>query len=200
MNQAKRPLCDRCHYTIQNCLCEHIQVINNRTQLMILQHPSEVKNAKNTARLAQLCFANCEVYIGETEDDFSQLRNTLNAHSALLYPSDDAILLNENNAANHHISQLILIDGTWKKAHKILQLNPWLTQLPAVSFATLPKNQYHIRKAPRADSLSTLEAAAFGLAQLEQADIQPAYDLLAAMMEQQFKHMPEHVRKRYQSP
>ncbi|MEI8618884.1 hypothetical protein P4S63_22370 [Pseudoalteromonas sp. B193] len=55
-----------------------------------------------------------------------------------------------------------------EKSHKILQLTTLLNQFKTVSFKQLPKNRYAIRKAPRADSLSTLEAVAHGCFLIEQ--------------------------------
>ncbi len=192
----KRAVCTSCHYPESHCLCIHVKHITNKTKLIILQHPSEVKNAKNTARLAKLCFSQCELHIGESEHDFNHLRNLPVGTTCVLYPSEQSISLDTNHELNE-ITHLILIDGTWKKAHKILMLNPWLQTHRFVSFTSVPTNQYTIRKAPRADSLSTIEAIAHSISLIEQCDVTPAYDLLKQMMELQYKHMPEHVRQRY---
>jgi DTW domain-containing protein YfiP len=72
--------------------------------------------------------------------------------------------------------QLVLIDATWRKARKMLALNPLLQTLPRWGLRALPPSRYAIRKAQRPEQRSTLEAACLGLGQLER---EPArYDAL----------------------
>ena len=72
--------------------------------------------------------------------------------------------------------QLVLIDATWRKARKMLALNPLLQALPRWGLRALPPSRYAIRKAQRPEQRSTLEAACLGLGQLER---EPArYDAL----------------------
>jgi DTW domain-containing protein YfiP len=72
--------------------------------------------------------------------------------------------------------QLVLLDATWRKARKMLALNPLLQALPRWGLCELPPSRYAIRKAQRPEQRSTLEAACLGLGQLER---KPAcYDAL----------------------
>ncbi|WP_425542099.1 DTW domain-containing protein [Bowmanella denitrificans] len=70
-----------------------------------------------------------------------------------------------------------------KRPSNIYQCNPWLTALPCWHFAHPPASQYQ-RKAHRSDSLSTLEAAAYGLHLLENIDTAPL--LVLQQKRQQF--------------
>ncbi|MCG7533497.1 tRNA-uridine aminocarboxypropyltransferase [Pseudoalteromonas sp. OOF1S-7] len=197
----KRPLCNHCHFPLQTCVCQYLcSAIHNRCKILVLQHPSEAKVAKNTARLLSLQLTNVEVVRGESAADFTATRSQLQSGAcALLYPSDKALTLSENGHQDTlpKIETLVVLDGTWKKVHKMLMLNPWLMTLPHVSFAHLPENQYHIRKAEQAFSLSTLEATAHFLHLYEQISPAPLYQALAGMIEQQTRQMPEHVKLRY---
>lgn len=196
-----RELCPHCGFSIRTCLCDAINIINNKLKIIILRHPSEEKVAKNTARLLQLGLKNCEIIQGESENDFSVLASLPKTTTAVLYPSDDSLKLDDSVQAMHDfkssLTHLIVIDGTWKKAFKILKLTPTLESFKAVSFNHLPTNKYTIRKAPRADSLSTLEAVAHSLALIENCDVSPLYQLLNALIDKQTQHMPEHVKARY---
>ncbi|WP_040644452.1 tRNA-uridine aminocarboxypropyltransferase [Pseudoalteromonas rubra] len=199
----KRALCDHCHFPLQTCVCPFLgSTIHNRCKIVVLQHPSEAKVAKNTVRLLSLQLSNIEVIQGESEADFSDIRTQLQSQAcALLYPSDNALTLDVTSYQQDlpHIETLVVLDGTWKKVHKILMLNPWLMSLPHVSFANLPENQYSIRKAEQAFSLSTLEATAHFLHLYEQIPPAPFYQALAGMIAQQTRHMPDHVKLRYLS-
>ncbi|MDQ9090924.1 tRNA-uridine aminocarboxypropyltransferase [Pseudoalteromonas haloplanktis] len=198
-----RTLCEHCKFSLSTCLCEDLSVLDNKLKIIILQDPNEIKVSKNTARLLTLCLSQCELIIGETQADFSLLETLPVASTALLYPDQDAVLLDDAGIATktfaEQLSHLIVLDGTWKKAFKIMQLTPSLNNFKKVSFATIPKNRYRIRKAPRADSLSTLEAVAHSLMLIENANTTGLYQALDALNNKQTQFMPEHVKARYQA-
>ena len=181
----KRHYCMVCQFPLSVCLCKFVHKTCNSVELIVLQHPSETKVAKNTARLLALALQNIQIVVGETAQDFRQLQAFCLQHRndvALLYPSTVSRPLEELNKA-HNIKYLLLLDGTWKKAFKLYQCNPWLTALPCWHFAHPPASQYQ-RKAHRSDSLSTLEAAAYGLHLLENIDTAPL--LVLQQKRQQF--------------
>jgi DTW domain-containing protein YfiP len=194
-----RSLCNVCNFALNSCVCAAVSLLNNHVKVIILQHPSEQKVTKNTAKLLPLSLTNCQIIHGESEADFKQLNSLPSRSTVLLYPHQHAIFLDDKPAlsALEPITHLIVIDGTWKKAYKILQLTPLLQQFTAVSFKQLPKNKYTIRKAPRADSLSTLEAIAHSLQLIEGLNPAPLYALLDALIDKQTALMPPHVKARY---
>ncbi|MBQ4832577.1 DTW domain-containing protein [Pseudoalteromonas sp. MMG010] len=195
-----RALCQHCEFAINTCICHAITAIKNPVHVIVLQHPSETKVTKNTAKLLNLSLSHCEIVIGENSNDFNAVLNNLpTANTVLLYPNENS--KNIDNSVTLEklptITHLIVIDGTWKKAYKIFQLTTQLQRFTCISFNTIPKNQYRIRKAPRIDSLSTLEAVAHSLFLISNQDPAPLYKLLQALNHQQTKHMPEHVKARY---
>lgn len=193
-----RILCNHCNFALNTCVCSAVKIIPNKVKVVILQHPSEEKIAKNTAKLLNLSLTNCSIIKGENSQDFKALNNLPKESTVLLYPNDDATYLDEPNfTTNNYITHLIVIDGTWNKAYKILQLTPILSQFKTISFKQVPKNRYTIRKAPRADSLSTLEAVAHSLTLIEQLNPEPLFALLEELINKQTQHMPEHVKARY---
>ncbi|MCK8116102.1 MULTISPECIES: tRNA-uridine aminocarboxypropyltransferase [unclassified Pseudoalteromonas] len=194
-----RQVCERCLFTPSTCICGAIKRLTNKVSVVILQHPSEEKIAKNTAKLLNLSLTDCKIIKGENNTDFAMLNSLPVESTVLLYPNEHATNLDDTNPkpALSKITHLIVIDGTWKKAYKILQLTPLLTKFKTVSFKQLPQNRYAIRKAPRADSLSTLEAVAHSLLLIEQLNPAPLYNLLDELIQKQTQHMPEHVKARY---
>ena len=194
-----RQVCERCLFTPSTCICGAIKRLTNKVSVVILQHPSEEKIAKNTAKLLNLSLTDCKTIKGENNTDFAMLNSLPLDSTVLLYPNEHATYLDDTNPkpALNNITHLIVIDGTWKKAYKILQLTPLLTKFKTVSFKQLPQNRYAIRKAPRADSLSTLEAVAHSLLLIEQLNPAPLYNLLDELIQKQTQHMPEHVKARY---
>ena len=92
----KRSLCDQCHYPEITCICSAVNPITCKTQFDIIQHPSEIKVAKNTARICKLCISQTNIWVGEASESFAQLQAELKNEKRrilVLYPEDDAISL-----------------------------------------------------------------------------------------------------------
>jgi DTW domain-containing protein YfiP len=155
-----------------------VRPLASRAALLILQHPLEVHNAKNSARLLHLCVAGSELAVGEAyqPDALAALLRADGRTPLLLYPDtpDDAALgiaappaLDAAALAHPESLRLVLLDGTWRKSRKMLYQNPLLQSLPRLALSGVPPSAYRIRKAHAAHQLSTLEAAALALARLE---------------------------------
>ena len=163
-----RVQCPRCLRPQTHCLCELIPQLESRTRVLLLQHPSEVNHALNTARLAALGLTNAELRVGEVFDDLAALLNRPGYRTRLLFPGDDAQLIQTDMSHDEHLPLLLVVpDGTWRKARKLLHLNPLLAQLPRVTLPEGAVSRYRLRKAPGPGALSTLEAIVQALEVLE---------------------------------
>lgn len=160
-----RPSCSRCARPQSHCLCALIPHLPSRTRILILQHPSEVPHALNTARLAALGLANAELRVGEAFPELEAELSRSAAHSCLLFPGEQATVLGDRN--ERRPLQLIVPDGTWRKVRKILHCNPFLAALPRVALPEGLQSRYRLRKAPMAGALSTIEAIVAALNILE---------------------------------
>jgi DTW domain-containing protein YfiP len=143
-------------------LCALIPSLTSETQVLILQHPSETAHALNTARLAALGLRNAELLVGES---FSALADDGHANY-LLFPGPDAVPL-ESLVDSTTPLRLVVPDGTWRKARKLLHVNLELAALPRVSLPAGLVSRYRLRKAPEPGALSTLEAIVTALNILE---------------------------------
>ena len=164
---SKRAICHACLKALPACICKTIELIDNYHFLHILQDPSEEKKAIGTARILDLSLTRIQITIGERFDpDLFDLANCF-----LVFPAPDAIsaseLIGRENIMINASSQFILLDGSWKKAYKLLMNNPFLQSLPKVMINAEGKSAYRIRKSPRQDGLSTVEAGYYLLSQLE---------------------------------
>lgn len=163
-----RVQCPHCLRPQTHCLCELIPQLESRTRVLLLQHPSEVNHALNTARLAALGLTNAELRVGEVFDDLAALLNPPGYRARLLFPGDDAQLIQTQMPQDENLPLLLVVpDGTWRKARKLLHLNPLLAQLPRVTLPEGAVSRYRLRKAPGPGALSTLEAIVQALEILE---------------------------------
>ncbi len=158
--------CPRCLRPDSHCLCALIPHLDSRTRVLLLQHPSEVSHALNTARLAALGLSNAELIVGEVFGNLPALLNQPGYRARLLFPADDAQTL-QTYAASDEPMLLVVPDGTWRKASKMLHLNPLLAALPRVTLAAGAVSRYRLRKAPGPGALSTIEAIVQALQTLE---------------------------------
>jgi DTW domain-containing protein YfiP len=196
---GKRIICKACLKALPACLCATIKSIDNQHFLHILQDPSEEKKALGTARILSLSLQQCKIRVGETFDpSLFDLNN-----SYLLFPDLAALpaaelCINENIAINAH-SQFILLDGSWKKAYKLLMSNPFLQTLPKVVINADEKSNYRIRKSPREDGLSTVEAGYYLLSQLESNSekFKPLLKSFNYMIDYQISRMPAAIYQKH---
>ena len=163
-----RPRCERCQRPLAHCLCPLIPDLASRTRVVLLQHPSETSHALNTARLAALGLANAQLQVGEVFDDLQALLATPGYRPVVLFPGDDAQVVQPYTATPGLLPLLLIVpDGTWRKARKLLYLNPLLAALPRVTLTEVLPSRYRLRKAPQPGALSTIEAVVQALNVLE---------------------------------
>ena len=188
-----RPQCSRCLRPVTHCLCALIPSLDSRTRVLLLQHPSEVNHALNTARLAALGLNNAQLVVGEVFEDLPTLLNPPGYQPRLLFPAEDAQPLQAYTSTDEP-TLLVVPDGTWRKARKLLHLNPLLATLPRVTLAEGAVSRYRLRKAPGPGALSTVEAIVQALQVLEApASFDALLTPFEALIEGQISAMGEEV-------
>lgn len=163
-----RETCPRCRRPVVVCYCAHVTPIETRTRVLVLQHPRERDVAINTARIAALCLPQCELVTAVHFDEDPTVRAALQRAShppVLLYPGPDSRDLREQPPEGP--VTLVVLDGTWSQAGKLLRENPFLASLPQYRLAPEKPSNYRIRKEPEEHCVATIEALAEVLGVLE---------------------------------
>ena len=62
---SRRATCVRCLRPQATCLCALTLPTAHRTEVLVLQHPQEQRQVKNSVALLRLSLAHCEVVVGE---------------------------------------------------------------------------------------------------------------------------------------
>jgi DTW domain-containing protein YfiP len=187
--------CPRCRKPRALCVCDDVTTIDNRIELVILQHPQEQDRTLGTARLAVQHLTRATLKIGLSWPSLSKLlgRPAEASRWAVLYlgsakahdlaPGRDILLLNrkgeplpDQNAGLRGIEGVILLDGTWSQAKALWWRNAWMLKCRRIILGPKRPSRYgKLRREPRADGLSTIEAAGMLLARLEgRPDIEAA--------------------------
>ena len=149
------------------CVCKLVQPVEHRTPVLVIQHPRERKHPFNTVRLVRLALRSMQLRVAQHDfEERAVCEPEPRAGDALLMPGPHALDL-EALAPADHPRRLVVIDGTWPQARKLVRDNPWVAALPRVQLRPARPGRYRIRQAPRPECLSTVEAIVSALRILE---------------------------------
>jgi len=196
-------MCARCRRPTSVCYCDALPRIETRTRVVILQHPRERDMPIGTARMASLCLPQAELHVGVRWGDRAPLARALGDPARppiLLYPGPGARDILRDPPAGP--VTLVVVDGTWSQAKTVVRDNPVLQALPRYAFVTPEPSQYRIRREPRAEYVSTIEALmhVLGVLEAEPARFRSLLDPLRAMVDAQLACQARSPRRRERHP
>ena len=196
-----------------SCICKHINPIQTKTRFIILMHPKEYKKEKiGTGRMTKLQLENSEIIVGIDFTNNKRVNEILSKEKNcpfLLYPGKDNFNLSVRKSSeivsfmgnNPHI---LLLDGTWSCARKMLKLSKNLQKLRRVSFDNKIKSKFIIKQQPESLCLSTIESVYTVLnllndAGFEQCDTKDFLLPFEKMIEYQLESILNPNNKNYRS-
>ena len=176
-----REYCPKCMKASSTCICQWLQIQENQTPVLILQHLDEVKKTLGTAKLVELGLKQAKVVSGISfsKAEIYQQLSLFNAFSPIL------LYAHAMKASPFHVEldfetqftipadlstrfdSVILLDGTWRNTRELLHHNSWLQALPTLALKNVEASNYRIRKAAQANALATIEAVSELLSVLE---------------------------------
>ena len=193
--------CLRCLRPQALCYCSGLPTVASRTRLVVLQHPHERTHPFNTARLAKLCMPNARVHVPTPGFTGTlEARVDVPEDTAVLFPHPQAQDLADLEPAAHP-SALVVLDGTWSHAKRLYRENPWLQSLRHVKLRPTAPSNYRIRREPKPEYISTIEAIVEALRIIEPENDRLG-ELLTAfdrMIDQQIAHRATRRVSRYRS-
>jgi DTW domain-containing protein len=161
--------------------------IDNRLFVLILQHPQEKKETLATAAVTRAMLNRAELVVGLSWPNLARaLGRSLDpkrwavlylgsARPASLGDQREVLALDrrgepatDQEAMLRGLDGVVVLDGTWKEAKTLWWRNPWLLKLRRLVLNPHHKSRYgRIRREPRREALSTLEAVALLLRHLD---------------------------------
>lgn len=121
----------------------------------------------STCRMAHLSLPGSQLHVTRHPDESPALARLLAAPDThLLFPAADATDVDQLTAPPR---TLVVVDGTWANARKLVERSPLLRALPRLAFRPDFTSNYRIRREPAEHCLSTIEATAHVLERLERA-------------------------------
>lgn len=162
-----RGRCPACAFPAEVCLCARIPRLDLPVRFVILRHASEIPRLSSTARWAALALPGSEIVDyalpGEPVGDAPFAPEG----TWVLFPS-----AHPSEPGSARPTRVVVPDGTWQQARRMMQRVPVLQKLPRLS---LPPSTPapRLRRPPRPGGMSTLEAIAEALrflGHVEEAD------------------------------
>ena len=161
--------------------------IDNRLFVLILQHPQEKKEVLATAALTRALLTHADLVIGLSWPNLSRALGRSvdpnrwavlylgSAHPASFGQPREVLALDrrgepaaDQEAMLRGLEGVVVVDGTWKDAKTLWWRNPWLLKLQRLVLNPHRKSRYgRIRREPRREALSTIEAVALLLKHLD---------------------------------
>lgn len=189
---AKRERCERCHRPQTLCYCARLSPVDNAWPVWILQHPAEARHALGTARIAALGLKNSILKSSQPQELTQPFARTADS-PVLIYPGPTSLPLQE--LAREPRRPLLFIDATWRKSRRMLMEHAWLEALPRYELPTPPPSRYRIRREPKPEAISTLEAIVhcLGLLEGDAKRYQPLLEQMDRLVDEQIAHMGEEV-------
>jgi DTW domain-containing protein YfiP len=210
---AALPDCPHCRKPMALCVCDGVKPIESRIQLLILQHPQEQDRALGTARLTAMHFDGAVLKIGLSWPSLSKaLGRTVadpsrwavlylgSAKAADLDTTEQVVAINRKGeiAENQRsilrgIEGVVLLDGTWSQAKALWWRNAWMLKCQRVILGPSQPSRYgKLRREPRSDGLSTIEAAALVMSHIEKRpDIADTLNASFAQMLKKYREVQD---------
>jgi DTW domain-containing protein YfiP len=183
--------CAVCEKPENLCVCESVKPIDNEIFVLILRHPQEQDRKLGTARIATLqlknsllktglSWGNLGKALGRKEVDPKKWGVLFLGTAKTSEPLPPGVLTVVNRKGGvaedqrntlRNLEGVILLDGSWQQAKALWWRNAWLLKCRRLVLQPPKESLYgNLRKEPRKESVSTIEAAAYTLAELEKDD------------------------------
>jgi len=165
--------CKRCGLPIHVCICDHIKRLRENTKtdifIDIIFHKNELLRNTNTGRLVEFIFPHkVKGYVWERKIPPSSLIEDMkdpNKKYFLLYPEQEEIHIEtkEDNMDSNKEIHIVVLDGTWQEAAKILKKSPYLQTMEKLIIKSDRQSQFQLRRNQKTGNLCTSEAIAEAL-------------------------------------
>lgn len=184
--------CPKCRINLKLCFCDAMIERTNKTSITVLMHHRETHLNTSTAIVAHRILKNSKIVLRglpEKHFEYSDLMISEDEIPYYLFPTDDAILLDDDFVKAHEGKKVHLIvpDGSWTQAKKVYRREKCLHHIKCVKLSTLRKSEYELRKSPREDGVCTFEAIAYALGAIESEKLEQDMIAVLKVMVDRFK-------------
>jgi DTW domain-containing protein YfiP len=197
--KKKRAVCSRCQRPAERaCICAALpdsRISLQKCELVILQHPQELKRKNRSLPLVELCMGQDDIHTvvarrfgNQVDSHVMDLIQNEHRNVMLVYPSDDAKSLTEglqqicerNTAETGGKTTIVFLDATWRFAKQMYKANESQFSKNVIKVALRQEDwslfikksefkpaRFDIRTPPSPNHLSTAECIAWIISTIE---------------------------------
>jgi len=178
-----------------------VEPIDNRLFVLVLQHPQEKKEVLATAAAICAALRRAALVVGLSWPNLARALGRPadarkwgvlylgSARPAAFGREGEIVAVDragtptaDQDAMLRGLEGVVLLDGSWSEAKTLWWRNPWLTKLRRLVLHPQRASRYaRLRREPRREALSTLEASALLLKHLDPAGPEAEAALFAAL-------------------
>lgn len=151
--------CPQCRLRLEYCICAEVRPIDPGPdfEIVVVRHAIEGLKSSNSARIAALALPCIRIVeYGGKDNPIDADALVAGANACLLYPTTDP-------STPKSVNRLIVLDGNWTQARRMLVRMTPLHTLPRLSVAAPKLTPTRTRQAPDPRQMSTIEAIAGAL-------------------------------------
>lgn len=199
--------CTKCFKPISNCLCKYTKEIDTGIKFILLMHPKEAKRQRTgTGNLAHISLKNSEIIVGLDFSKNERLQTLLNDpqyYPVMMYPGEDAWTAKKDGFAQILQGRTLLVlilDATWFCSKKMIEHNPFLLELPRISFYGNYQSIFTFKHEPRPEYISTIESCYYFIKEMQENNLvnkdinpEPLMDVFKEMIKYQLQAENERI-------
>ena len=179
--------CPHCAKPQALCVCDAVTPVASRLSILVLQHPQEQDRLLGTARLAARYFDKAVFRVGLSWPSLSKALGHdadpsrwavlhLGAMRGADLPPDREVvvfdrkgaLMPDQDAALDGLEGIVVFDGTWSQAKTLWWRNAWVLKARRLVLNPRQPSLYgRLRREPRREGLSTIEAIGLAVSAIE---------------------------------
>ncbi len=167
--------CGTCLLPLHACWCKEAGRCASRCPVVVLRHCSERALASNSARVIGVALTTARVLDHGAPE--GPLVFATEPGDALLWPLEGG-----RAAEPREVRRLVVPDGTWRQARRMVHRIPGLVGLPRLVLPPPDPGVLRLRRPPEPNGMATAEAVASALRLLGDADAADALDAGFARM------------------
>lgn len=167
-SRKPREFCSQCLRSKITCYCALLRPFDPKIKFVLLIHWREAQKKIATGRLTHQILENSLLLAGYNYSDDERVNQILRNpkhHCLVLYPGADSSNLTsmtrverKNLCTPGKELVVFVVDGTWVTARKTVKRSSNLRSLPRITFSTSKRSNFRVRRQPKAEFFSTLEA------------------------------------------
>lgn len=192
---------------MSNCLCKYTKELDTGIKFVLLMHPKEAKRQRTgTGNLAHISLKDSEIIVGLDYSQNSRLQQLLKDPQyfpVMMYPGEEAWTAKKEGfgeVLNGRTLLVLILDATWFCSKKMIEHNPFLLELPRVSFYGNYESIFTFKHEPKPEYISTIESCYYFIKEMQEngladknIDPEPLMDVFKEMIKFQLRAENERI-------